>query len=397
MSAAFAVAALLTLTSLDFPRGYCPDGGPDYSFVRLDIETRILGTVLPERLPDVYGTFPGVPQVLDVGYATLLQFTNRTAFGYRIRVESAEGYAGDLVEPGSEVVVFRWNRISDRCHWTAFHKDSLEAGSRQHFTALLRPDSLWIDNLPTFDLAPNNPVAELPGASGKGTSESLVEELRDFTSALPSEHDWKEDCRTATGGVQSWLDAHRHVSKRPPLSAAIHYMRANCERALERKAEDLERWDAYEDSYEISPALRQWLRDEGCQDLSEIDVQPEIALRGRYVPTTEGDTREQWAVICARDDYWRLLVVLPEPPAQVHELVRMPGIWDWMLSTGPAEYFLYMSAREFDEEEPWRVPRPRYDVALLEFEGYETVEKLAVFWTEDGWQHVVVLCCHWPE
>jgi hypothetical protein len=164
---------------------------------------------------------------------------------------------------------------------------------------------------------------------------------------------------------------------------------------LESEAFALIRWDVYEEGYEISGALEEWLGSEGCEDLTELEGQRYIAFQGDYVPARPGD--EQWLVLCVKAGYSRLLVVLPEEPADVHELAGMAGTWDWILAAAPPQYFDYMTALRFGYKGLWHVPRPEHDIALAEFRASEADERFAIFWTEDGWEHVVVRCCHWPD
>lgn len=364
----------------------------DRGFVQRADENRILGTVQAERYPDHVPPTPTErPRRLELkpgGKASL----NRSV-GYVISVEKAAGNAAELLALGSHAVMFRWGGVDDFCQWEP-PLDTLNTGSRQQFIAILRPDSLWVGDLPTFDVPPK-PLGEYPGIAARRPA-FLLAEYVDFLSARPTLEEWQVDCRPGTLAVQAWLDAHAEASKYPPFNIAAGTLRKSCDFDLVSDAADLERWDAYDAPLELSEALDEWLTEEGCQDLTEIERQPAVAFRGNYLPISSGSAREQWLVLCVTDNHWRILVVLPEPPAEVHELASMAGSWDWLLSAAPAEYFGLMSAREFTYKEPRRVQRPGYDVVLLSFTGAEDDEKLAFFWTDEGWQRVVVRCCYWP-
>lgn len=352
-------------------------------FVRWEDETRVLATILPER-----------PQ--DKHCEPLGHMCREKPLGHLVFLETVEGEAAETVAARSNAVVFRWYR--DASCAVRPRSDSVRAGTQHHFTLALRPDSLWVDSLPTFDVPPDHPLGEFPGSVTYAKPPALLPEYLDFVSILPREANWKEDCRPGTQAVVAWKDSHREAAPYQPINVSDMRLREDCSWALMRKSESLERWDMYQREFEISEVLRESGLVEECRFRTGPREGKLPVVGGQFVPASVGGTGQQWAMICVSPNHWQLLIVISKREVRVIELAKLVGkARNWFLTVAPPEYFHWTSALEFNYAERWRSPRPKLDVVILAFSKPKGNQKLAFYWTEEGWRQVTVNCCRWPD
>ena len=351
------VTVLLALVgAIGSASGQCVMFETTPAFLRSGNDTRILATVLTSRSRDTLR--PAQPAV-------------------RLRVEEADGPGANLVGSDPTAVVVRWAQIGDSCD-RVLKRDSLTSGRRYVFRAILRPDSLWIDGRPTFDVPPEI-LAEMPS----------LDAYRQFLAMLPTKEEWERDCRPGVTRVLGWLGSHPDVAQHPPFTAVDRRLRPACVASLERRALGLERWKP---TPQVPNELRLTLAHEGCRRGPDVMNDWDQAVDGHFVDAAA----PQWAVICAMSDHWRLLVVVLGPPVKIIELARLTGNeWSWLAGAAPREYFDWTGAGEFRNRGRWGVPRPRRDLVLLTLVSED--QTLAFFETQGGWIHVGVRCCSWPE
>jgi hypothetical protein len=303
-----------------------------------------------------------------------------------VRVEEAEAANVDRLPADSVVVVVRW---TGDCGRRRAKLDTLEVGTRQIFQAVLRPDSLWIDNRPTFDVPPGL-LGVYPGTT---YWPNYLDTFREFLAELPSPDEWRADCRTGAIRIDRWFHrlSNRKTRYHYPFTAIRSSLRAMCETEMKHRARKLERWEA---TAPIPDDLRDVLWKEGCREGSDVWGGWDTAVNGHF-RDLPGD---QWTVICPRSDDWRLLIVQLSPSVQVVEVARLAGNdWDWLAGAAPAEYLELMTSETLEGEGRWTLQRPRHDVVLLEYLGGVEDQIIAFYETESGWNNVGVYCCYWYE
>lgn len=357
--------------------GQCVSWEAVPGFLRLPAETQLVARVLDGRpwdtLPHPRLPWPGP------GHAR----------GRRIAVEQADGPGVPSLGVDSVAVIVLWSADRDDSCEPVRAFDTLAVGTRHVFRATLRPDSLWMDGLPTWDTRADL-LADFSLSAAASQSMTLAT-YRGFLDTLPSREEWAVDCRPGVMRVERWQRAHG-VSDGRPFVFVRERLRQACEFSMQQRLRLLERW---EPSRPVSVELRAVFREQECRDDQEVFADLEQAVDGSFTESAA----PQWVFICAGAEDWRLLAVVLESPPRIIELVRMVGKdWGWLAGTAPAEYFAWASSRELRPGR-WSLPRPEgRGVVLLRFISPPADdETLAFFETPQGWMHVGVTCCNWPD
>ncbi len=344
-------------------------------FLRSEHETRLLATVLEGRPRDLR---TGLPDRLA---------THAGPRGQLVTVQEADGPGARLLATDSVAVIMRWRGTDDACRPIPA-RDSLPLGSQHLFTAVLRPESLWVGSRPSFDVYDG--LFGDYSASDTARGSPPLGEYRQFLDILPSRADWASDCRPGVRRVERWLEAHPRASRGYPFRALQARLRPACEGSIGAHVFGLERWRP---AQSIPYALRRVLREQRCRDDPDVFAGAQDAVDGHFVASDA----PQWVFICPGTRSWRLLVVVLEPRARIIELARVAGQdWDWIAGSAPAEYFDWTSSPDFGSGR-WHVARPKRGVVLLKFISGDQEQTLAFFQTPGGWVHVGVRCCYWPE
>lgn len=298
-------------------------------------------------------------------------------------VEEVEGPGGKVLAPDSLIAVVRWSPGGELqgCGWVPL-QDSLSIGSRHLLRGELRPDSLWIDHRPTFDVH-RGPFADFALNTGKPGTPTLAT-YRSFLGALPTKQDWEVDCRAGTQRVRRWLelntDARWYAFRRVPGSLEDY-----CRRSLEAHARKLERGTHATKVPQDVIALYQ---SHGCLDDSTTLTSVNDAVEGHFTQLHA----PQWAFICPRAHDWRLLVVVLDSTPRTIELVRMVGhAWSWLITAVPPEYFDWVCSRDVSTGRYYQPPPVRDVVLLTALDVRDS--KLAFYETPGGWVHARTRYC----
>lgn len=340
----------------------------DSDWVVKEEEVRVLGTVLGERTR-VQRREPHMHRHL-------------TATFNELRIEDAIGRGAEKLVAGGEILVVRWT--GPRCHPFPGPSPILgapfPAGSKQVVTGVLRDEGKWVDGLPTLDLGPAS-AHLIPGRSGDAPPMDLVWEL--LTAVLPGPEEWYEDCRPVLRRVRAWWGG---IGGLGGLNHVAEELQDPCARMVADRGESMILYPS--DSPDIPVAILEFMRSEGCSDLST----PWHAVFGGF--RTE---RGEWALICPGAQDWRLIVVSKSDTSRSEVLLRRTGSpRRFLLASAPPEYFDWMTAPEF---ESGRMQRPASELLLLFAPNgrrgrvrYE-IPELVYFHTGSGWETVQPDCC----
>lgn len=346
------------------PRGETPPFLPDENETLLRVEA------LAEYVPDVLE-----PESRRAGPPR----------GQAMAVEELEGPGRAALDPDSLVIVVQWGHPGalHGCHLVPT-RDSLPAGTRHLLKVEIRPDSLWLDGRPTFDLRPGR-YSDYT-RHGRTPDAPSFAEYRALLDTLPSRTEWATDCRPGVEGVRRWLETHPETRRFSPFGQVIGSLRDYCLRSLRGHAERLERW---EPTRPIPERIHEMFSDQGClDDSTTLMTFPENVVDGRFV-TSEAP---QWALVCPGPGDWRLMVAVLESPPRVIELLDMVGPeWNWLVGTAPPEYLDWVCSHDTGSGR-FRSPYPERDVVLLWEMDVE--DRMLVFYeTPAGWTHVRTAYC----
>lgn len=374
---ALALAATILIAVSQPILGQCVSWEAVPGFLRSPAETQLVARVLDGRpwdtLPHPRPPWPGP------GHGR----------GRRIAIEQADGPGVPSLGADSVAVILLWSAYRDDFCEPVRAFDTLAVGTRHVFLATLRPDSLWMDGLPTWDTRADL-LADFSLSAAASQSMTLAT-YRGFLDTLPGRDEWAVDCRPGVQRVERWQRAHGVAGGRP-FESVSERLRQACELSLQQRLHLLERW---EPSRPVPVELRAVFREQECRDDQEVFANLERAVDGNFAESAA----PQWAFICAGAEDWRLLAVVLESPPRIIELVRMVGKdWGWLAGTAPAEYFEWASSQEFRPGR-WSLPHAEgRGVVLLKFISPPADdETLAFFETPQGWMHVGVTCCNWPD
>lgn len=303
--------------------------------------------------------------------------------GQMVTVEEAEQPGRTFLAPGSLAAIVRWVHGSELegCGWVPA-RDSLATGTRHLIRAALRPDSLWLEGRPTFDVY-SLPLADFSPGTQPG-SPSLAE-YRSFLRALPTRKDWETDCRPGIEQVRRWLDVHPAISRYRPVSLVSETLVGYCLRSLAAHARGLERGVLERKAPGQAVSL---YRSHGCVDDSASLTTADGAVAGHFVASDA----PQWAFLCPHADSWELLVVILESPVRTIELLRMAGHdWKWLVTAAPPDYFDWVCSEDTGTGR-YHERRPERDIVLLQELQLEDTQ-LAFYQTPDGWVHARTRYC----
>jgi hypothetical protein len=163
-----------------------------------------------------------------------------------------------------------------------------------------------------------------------------------------------------------------------PFSSVATNLTSACRTAIEHNARKLIRGS----SIEPSESLNQWAASEGC--LVRNNGSSYEAVQGRFY----SDTSIEWALLCETPGEWRLLIVDPDQPEPLAELVRMTGTADWYsVGVAPPGYFDW-APLEWSPDRPFGLRKPFFDAVL--------VDPFSIFFVAAGvWIGVQSECCYW--
>ena len=326
-------------------------------YVPEETETLAIGSVLPGALSTRVA-----PERAD----TFI----RPVVGQTVRLESVEGQAvARGIESGDTVAVFMWVVQMD-CSWGS-RGEVLPDSTRQHFTMTLRPDTLWVQGRPTFDVVPEEGLTVYPGA-GEGARGVTVDDYAEFVSLIPTRAEWEADCRPGVRETNQWIWAPRHGGSRP-FSNVIESLVGACEASVHAKARSY----ASSGPHEMPSALLAWSRSAGCS----VD-ESRGAVPGTFMPDVAA---EQWAVLCETVANWRLLIVVPSEARVLAELASGvgPAFYRYVEVVAPP-YFEWASS-ENTSLPANRRPPPEQDTVLFELYLY--------FWRNGAWTSEPDSCC----
>lgn len=315
---------------------------------------------------------------------TLQPYRYRPPRGQVVAVEALRGPGPSEFGPDSLAIIVQWGQGDELvgCH-LAPTRDSLPAGSRYLLEVELRPDSLWLEGLPTFDLRPG--LLSAYSRHGRTAEAPSFATFRALRSALPSREAWATDCRPGIAGVERWLDAHPQAGRYSPFNDVLDALEDYCLRSLEGHAKELERQEATQPV----PDQVETLYDElGCRDDSTTLNSVEDAVDGRFVASEA----PQWTFICPRGEDWQLLVAVLESPPRIIEILRMAGnASSWLVFAAAPDYFDWVCWWNVGAAR-YRGPHPQRDVVLLLELGYDD-ETLAFYETSGGWANARTRYC----
>lgn len=331
-------------------------------YVKEPTETWIVGSVLPDTIESPAGDRETVSNI-------------RSGRGQAILVESVSGAgAGSPISLGDTIAVFVW-RLGADCSRSA--RAVLAVGSRHHFEVTLRPDSAWIQALPTLDVDAVSGLRVFPGEQASPIS---VEDYTAFVSLIPTRAEWDVDCRPSVQRTNAWITAHVYGS--PPIrpfGSVAEGLVAACEGSIQQKGNALLRHGV--------PALpshvASWAAREDCTIESAGSGGGLRAIPGRFLPDAADD---QWAVMCSTNGGWRLVILDAHEGRVLAELSRSVGNpGHRALSVGPPEFFEWASLHDPSQRDE-SLPPPDFDTVLLDEYGY--------FWRGNAWRSAWYECCY---
>lgn len=362
------VVALLTPTAT--ASGQCAIGAPEIPPILPDpnktllvVEARAEYVLLADTLRPYYGT----PR------------------GQVVAVEEAEGPGHAELGRDSLAVIVQWRSGDEMRDCRPYStRDSLPAGSRYLLRVELRPDSLWLEGRPTFDLHPG--IYTAYPTHGRGSDAPSLATYRALLDTLPSREAWVTDCRLGVASVEHWLDAYPQTRRHSPFSDVLGALEDYCLRSLKGHAKELERREPTET---IPDELYELFVEQGClDDATTLMSFNDLVIDGHFIASEA----PQWAFTCPREGDWQPLVAVLETSPRVIELLRMEGHeWNWWAIAAAPEYFNWICPRDVGSgrfEEPY----PERDMVLL---GELSIDEsmLAFYETPAGWVQVRTHYC----
>lgn len=229
-----------------------------------------------------------------------------------------------IAAPGSRVAVFLWD-LGPSCRWHTRGVE-LDPGSAHHFPMRLRPETMWAEGVPTFDVIPTSGFDVFPGRSNVHGIEWPA--YRELLDRIPLVSEWREDCRPFLEPLTQWRD--RHAGRFSGV--VVSQLWGSCENVVRARAVGLER----EGVSEVPGSVLTWSRLAGCRIRPRWD-QSLDAVVGVF---HEGSTRRAWTVLCETDSHTRLVVIDEATGELEADLLNVAGsVPDWHLSVVPPEYF----------------------------------------------------------
>lgn len=310
---------------------------------------------------------------------------HRPPRGQVVAVEELEGPGHAELAPDSLAVIVQWRGGDEMWGCSPYPtRDSFPPGSRHLLRVELRPDTLWLEGRPTFDLHPGIYTAYT--RYGRGSDLPSLATYRALLDTLPSREAWVADCRPGVARVKRWRDARPTSRRGWPFNRLIRDLEGYCLQSLKRHAREMER---QEPRGPIPDELRELFVEKGCLDDSTTLMSfDDLVIDGHFVASEAS----QWAFTCPREGDWQLLVAILESSPRVIELLRMEGHeWNWWASAAAPEYLDWVCPRDVGSgrfEEPY----PERDVVLL---GELSIDDsmLAFYETPDGWVQVRTHYC----
>jgi hypothetical protein len=333
-------------------------------YIREPTETWIVGTVLPGRI------------VSDT--IVLRDGSQRVHRGVPVQIESVSGNGSDReLFPGDTVAIFMWTIGGPACERASY---GLESASRHHFELVLRSNAGWVDARPTLDLELGIGLNVYPGRASSLPPITFDEYLT-FVSTIPTRADWTTDCRPAVQRMNAWISAHVYGGSpgtRPFGDIAVALV-GSCEQDIQQKAYAL-----VVQGTTPSEGLARFLTEHlACSIGIDLYTAQPYALRGRFTPNARAD---QWAVLCADDESWRLLVVNSDENQVLAELTRSVGNpTQREFRVAPREYFHWAQIYDPTRRDQL-LAAPSNDAILL--------DNFAYWWQDGQWTAAWSDCCY---
>ncbi len=228
-----------------------------------------------------------------------------------------------IAAAGSRVAVFTWT-LGASCEWRSRGVE-LEPGSTHHFPMTLRPEAMWSEGVPTFDVIPAGGLDVFPGRTRVRDVE--WQRYLEFIDRVPTRSEWAVDCRPFLDPLREW-----DHGRAPRWGFAVAALWRACESGVRNRAEALGRISAPE----VPGSVLGWSRRAECTIRQRWDESLD-AVDGAFFQSSD---RRAWAVACETPTHTRLVVIDEASGTLEAELLSVAGaVPNWHLSVVPPTYF----------------------------------------------------------